>query len=123
MRVSRKYWVTAVFGVLVKLNAWVGVLIGLAASAWTIGLSVLPSAVQATAQTVGPNYALAFNLFLSILMSCGYLLLAATYFIFMYVLGDMVHMHRAIEENTRQSAETLGHVLEHLRSVASKSAG
>lgn len=112
MTVPKRFGVLRFFGTLLKVIAWIALVVtALTAIGVVIGstsrtfISLFTGSLPQVGGLIGTATQMGFGL--GIAMGLGILLVGLLYFLLFYVCGELIHMYLALEENTRLTAALL----------------
>lgn len=111
MTVPKRFGVLRFFGTLLKVIAWIALVvtaltaIGVVIASTSRTFIGLFTEIPQASGLIGQ--ATTMGLGLGIPMGLGILLIGLLYFLIFYVCGELIHMYLALEENTRLTAALL----------------
>lgn len=104
MTVPKRFGVLRFFGTLLKVIAWIVLILGILSA---IGAAIAGGTlVDALGPTLGDQAAV-FSTGGGILAGIFILIVSLIYFLILYVSGESLHLQLAVEENTRLTAALL----------------
>ena len=106
MTVPKRFGVLRFFGTLLKVVAWIILVLSILAA---IGAALAGGTLMSSLPDLGENAAFASSLGAGggIIAGLFVLILGLVYFLILYVSGESLHLSLAVEENTRLTAALL----------------